>query len=314
MTLRHLNKVIGFSFIALLATVMPAQAAPGGGVTATVGDMLTQITSSWSGFPSLFNGAAYILGMIFAARGVFLFKDHVDEAGGRGGNHPLSGGVKHFLAGGALFSLPFMSQAVVGNLLGSNTQTVGFTTVHADPGIGGLDEMVVRFISNISTPATYMLVGFAYLSGILLLITAIIRLTKTAQEGPRGPTGLGTLMTFVSAGALFSIGQMMGVFSGSLFGTSVVNTYASISADVLPADDANIVAPIIEALMIFIMLVGYIAFIRGWFVLKAFADGSQQATLAQALTFLLGGTLAINLGDFVNALQTTVGVSGITFQ
>ncbi|HEX2753172.1 MAG TPA: hypothetical protein VHP34_08775, partial [Alphaproteobacteria bacterium] len=63
----------------------------------------------------------------------------------------------------------------------------------------------------------------------------------------------------------------------------------------------------------FVMLVGYIAFIRGWFVLKAFADGQQGATVAQGLTFLIGGSLAINLGELVNALQETVGIAGITF-
>jgi hypothetical protein len=198
--------------------------------------------------------------------------------------------------------------------VGGGGPMVGFTNVHSDPGMAGLDEMVIKFVGNVSGPATYMLIGFAYLGGMFLLITGIIRLTKTAQEGARGPTGLGTLMTFVSSGALFSMGQMIGLFSGTLFGTSTVSTYANISTDVLPADDASLVAPIIESLMVFIMIVGFIAFIRGWFVLKAFADGSQQATLAQALTFLLGGTLAINLGDLVNALQQTVGVSGITFQ
>ena len=312
MTVSHLNKIIGLSFVALVGMTTQAQAG-----ASTVGDMLGQITASWAGFPALLSGAAYILGIMYAGQGVFLFKNHVDGSSNAlhgGGPVPLSAGVKRFLAGGALFSLPYMSQAVTSNLIGAGVPMVGFTNTHADSGIGGLDEMVVRFISNVSTPATYMLIGFAYISGIFLLITGITRLTKTAQEGPRGPTGLGTIMTFFASGALFSMGQMIGVISSSLFGTNVVNTYASISTDVLPADDAAIIAPIIESLMIFIMIVGYIAFIRGWFVLKAFADGSQQATLAQALTFLVGGTLAINLGDFVNVLQKTVGQNGITFQ
>lgn len=279
----------------------------------TMGGIITNMTSSWATLPDLFMGAAYILGIMFTAQGLFNFKDHVDEGGK--GSHPLSTGVKKFIAGGMLFALPFMSKAISGTLTGGNDGgTVGFTNVHQDPGIAGLDEMAIKFIGDVSTPATYMLIGFAYLGGMVLLINGIIRLTKTAQEGARGPAGLGTLMTFVAAGGLFSLGQMIGWFSGTLFGTSTVSTYANISTDVLPADDANIVAPIIESLMIFIMIVGYIAFIRGWFVLKAFADGHQQATLAQALTFLLGGTLAINLGDLVNALQQTVGVSGITFQ
>jgi hypothetical protein len=304
--MRHLNKIVGLSFTALFLMTTQADAA-----TATVGDMLTQITKSWNGFPPLLSAVSYIMGIMFTAQGVFHFKDHVNEPA----KTPLSNGVKRFLAGGALLALPFMSKAVTGNLLGKNGPgNVGFTSVHSDPGIGGLDEMIVKFISNVSTPATYMLIAFSYFSAILLLIQAISRLTKTAQEGARGPTGVGTIMTFVASGALFSLGQMIGVFSNSLFGTSVVNTFANISTSVIPQSDADIVAPVIESLMIFIMIVGYIAFIRGWFVLKAFADGNQQSTLAQGLTFLIGGTLAINLGDFVNLLQKTVEVQGITFQ
>ena len=65
--------------------------------------------------------------------------------------------------------------------------------------------------------------------------------------------------------------------------------------------------------MTFIMIVGIIAFIRGLFVLRAFAEGSQNATIMQALTFLFGGALAINLGDLVNVLGATVGVVGLMF-
>ncbi len=75
-----------------------------------------------------------------------------------------------------------------------------------------------------------------------------------------------------------------------------------------PPDVAQ-VAPVIEALMSFIMIVGFIAFIRGWFVLKSFGDGSQQASLAQAVTFLVGGTLAINLGALVNAIENTATIA-----
>ncbi|MDE2336647.1 MAG: hypothetical protein KGL10_04990, partial [Alphaproteobacteria bacterium] len=150
-------------------------------------------------------------------------------------------------------------------------------------------------------------------SAIALLVVGIVRLTKTEQEGPRGPAGLGTIMTFLASGALFSFGDMAGIFSNSLFGTSTAATYATISTSVITASDAAQVEPVIESMMIFIMIVGFIAFVRGWFVLKAFADGSSQASLAQALTFLIGGTMAINLGQLINLLEKTVNVSGITF-
>jgi hypothetical protein len=134
------------------------------------------------------------------------------------------------------------------------------------------------------------------------------------EEGPRGPTGAGTIMTFIASAALFSFGDSMGVFTSTLFGDSTINTDATILATVIPdATDRERVEAVVEGVMAFVMIVGYIAFIRGWFVLKSFADGQQGVTLAQGLTFLFGGALAINLGELVNVLQTTLDIGGISF-
>jgi intracellular multiplication protein IcmC len=213
-----------------------------------------------------------------------------------------------------MLSGPAMYDALHSTLFGGGGPGLNGSNRHASPGGGGMDQMIVDFVSNIYGPVSMLLTSFTYISAIVLLLVGITRLTKTAQDGPRGPTGLGTIMTFLASGALFAFGDMMGSFSSSLFGTATVSTYATISPTVISnSGDAAKISAVVEALMAFIMLVGFIAFIRGWFVLKAFADGNSNATIAQALTFLFGGALAINLGALVNVLQNTVGVSGITF-
>ena len=304
MAIHNLNRVIGLSLAVSLAMTTQAEAA-----ATTLGAVLTNVTTSFSSIPGLLSGVAYVLGILFAATGIFKFKDHVDLPE----RNPLSAGVKRFLAGGMLFSLPFMSTAVSGNLMGNGGTMVAFGSDHAAATGGGMDQMITTFVSNIATPASYLVEAFAWIGAILLLITGIVRLTHTAQEGARGPAGLGTILTFLSSGALFSFGDMIGTFSSSLFGSSTVSTYANISSTVLDATSAAQVAPVIEAVMTFIMIVGFIAFLRGWFVLKAFGDGTANHTLAEALTFLLGGAMAINLGALVNVLETTVGVNAITF-
>ncbi len=117
-------------------------------------------------------------------------------------------------------------------------------------------------------------------------------------------------MTFLASGALFSFGDMMGAFSSSLFGNAEVSTMASIGTNVISnVDEAKKINAVIESVLLFIAIVGYIAFIRGWFVLKAFADGgNSSASVAQALTLLFGGALAINMGELVNVMQETVGI------
>jgi len=306
---RHLFKI---AFLSVLFMIGASDAAYAGG---KVSDILTNVVNSWGGVTNLLSAFAWLAGCFLGVAGILKFKDHVDDPA----RNPLSAGVKRMLAGGMFFSLPFMIRALRGSLFGNinvgdNEHTVTGFTSHTGLSAGGLDKMVVDFIGDIAGPAETMLVAFSYLSGILLLIVGISRLTKRMEEGPRGPAGMGTIMTFVAAGALFSFGDSVGTFSSSLFGDRQVMTRSEISDEIIDdADDRERVQAVIEGVMVFVMLVGYIAFIRGWFVLKAFADGQQGATVAQGLTFLLGGSLAINLGELVNALQETVGIAGITF-
>jgi hypothetical protein len=123
-------------------------------------------------------------------------------------------------------------------------------------------------------------------------------------------------MTFIASGALFSFGDSMGSFTSSIFGDANLMSNATIDPNVIAnATDRGRIEKVLEGVEVFVMIVGYIAFIRGWFVLKNFADGGQgpTASLSGGLTFLFGGALAINLGELVNALQVTVGVSSLTF-
>lgn len=305
---RHSVKIM---ILSVLFVVGSSSAAFAGG---KLSDILINVVDSWSGVTNILSTVAWIAGSFLGVAGIFKFKDHVDNPS----QTPLSAGVKRMIAGGMFFALPFMIRAMRGSLfgdtaVGANEHNVsGYT--NATLSAGGLDKMVVDVISDIAYPAELMLTAFSYLSGILLLIVGISRLTKRMEEGPRGPAGMGTIMTFVAAGALFSFGDSIGSFSTSLFGDTTVATESAISDEIIEDDDdRERIQTVIEGVMVFVMLVGYIAFIRGWFVLKAFADGQQGATVAQGLTFLFGGSLAINLGELVNALQETVGVAGITF-
>jgi intracellular multiplication protein IcmC len=305
------SKLFGLSLVSLLLLSSPASAVSDSAASGTLGGVINSVRDSFSNFPDILSVISYIAGLFFAVVGVFKFKDHVDNPT----NNPLSAGVKRFIAGGMMFSAPFMASTLKGTLFGGGGSELASGAHHTAPSGGGMDQMIVNFVSNIYGPTIFLLTAFTYIAALILLLTGVARLTKTAQDGPRGPAGLGTIMTFLAAGALFAFGDMMGSFSSSLFGTSTVATYAQISPTVISdTGDANKISAVIEALMAFIMLVGFIAFIRGWFVLKAFADGSSNASIAQGLTFLFGGALAINLGQLVNVLEKTVGVTGLTFQ
>jgi uncharacterized membrane protein HdeD (DUF308 family) len=62
---------------------------------------------------------------------------------------------------------------------------------------------------------------------------------------------------------------------------------------------------------ILIQLLGTIAFIRGLLVLSALGHGGQGASLGKGLTFIVAGVMCINLNDFLNTINNTLGITGI---
>jgi hypothetical protein len=310
---RHLHKITLLAALALVV-LYGQDAWAGVATTNKLADIANNVRQSWADVTGVMSTVAWIAGAALGCIAIFKFKDHVDNPN----QTPLSAGVKRMLAGGMLLSLPFMTQATRGSLFGSNAvgsqklTLTGFT--NATLSSGGLDYMVVQVMSNCYRPMSSLLYAFAYLAGIAFLIIGILRLTKRMEEGPRGPAGFGTIMTFLASGSLFSFGDSLGTWSNTMFGGDKLMTNISINANVITnATDQARMEKVLEGVEVFVMMVGYIAFIRGWFVLKNFADGQQGATLAQGLTFLFGGTLAINLGELINTLQNTVGVGALTF-
>lgn len=62
----------------------------------------------------------------------------------------------------------------------------------------------------------------------------------------------------------------------------------------------------LEGVLLFIKMVGHIAFFRGFLVLKDLAEGqSQQASIGKALTHILGGAAAINIDATIALMANT---------
>lgn len=277
-----------------------------------ISDVICNVMGASSGIPGFVTALAYLFGLLLAVAALFKLKDHVLNPN----QTPLSDALKRFVAGGALFTLPLITEAAQNLLtnggleLSSVTQYRGSTVSGA-----GLDGMLVALFSDIYGPLMSIIFAFGYLAGLILTVVGISRIIKTAQDGPRGPASLGTIMTFVIAGVLFSLSSIMGVFSSSMFKSATVATYAVLettSGD--NAVDQHVLA-IISTILVFMTIIGYISFMRGFFIIKDVAEGSGQASLMAGVTHIFGGALAVNLGPLLNAVQSTLGLSsfGITF-
>lgn len=302
---------IRFSGIFVM-TLLAAVAAGPAFALGTVGTVMDNTVTSVEQVPGLFTGLSYLFGIVLGAMGIAKLYEHVQNPN----QTQIWDSLKRFLAGGAFFALPIVLEAAYTTLVGGGVAGNTMTGFNGATSGTGLDAMVVALMTDIWTPVQHVLAGFAYLAGIILVMVGISRLLKSAQEGPRGPGGLGTLMTFITAGALFSLNSMLGSWTSSLFGTNETTTFAELQyTGGMTGAEVDHVHAVISALIAFVAVLGWISFIRGWFIVRDVAEGSHQASLMAGITHLFGGALAVNLGPVLNAVQTTLGLTayGVNF-
>jgi hypothetical protein len=304
-------RLLGIITMTVGATVMVAGPAFALG---TMGTVMTNTAESVTQVPSLLAGLSYLFGIVLGAMGIAKLYEHVQSPQ----QVQIWDSLKRFLAGGAFLALPMVIEAAQNTLIadGNILRTANSSFNSAGATGGGLDAMVVRLMGDIWMPVQAVLGGFAYLAGIILIMIGISRLLKSAQEGARGPGGLGTIMTFIVAGALFSLPEMLGGWMSSLFGSNEVLNYADLQyTGGMTAAEVGHVHAVISGVIAFVAVLGWISFIRGWFVIRDVAEGNQQASLMAGVTHLFGGALAVNLGSVINVVQTTLGLDayGVNF-
>ncbi len=314
-----------FSFLAIFVPVQLVMSAPvfaqavtpattagtcGG---TTIGAVICNVVEGSQDSDALLSAMSYLFGLIIGIWAISKLYEHVQNPQQVSVWEPI----KKAIVAGSLFALPMVMEAAYNTLTAGDNNGTGYTGWSGTPTGGGLDAMVVGLMNDTFTPMAGLLMLFAYLAGMILVIVGIMRLMKSAQDGPRGPGGFGTIMTFLIAGALFSADEMMAAFGSTLFGTFNSATNASLTFNAgLEAVEEEHVLSVISAVLAFVMVLGWISFIRGWFIIRNVAEGNQQASLMAGMTHLFGGALAINLGGVLNAVQETFGLSaiGVNFQ
>lgn len=286
------------------------------GTGTSIGQVVCNVVVTTDMIPGFIAGIAYLVGVGLAITALVKLKDHVLNPN----QTPLSDSMKRFVAGGAFLALPIVTGATQnlvygtgGNQLSSyeiSSSAAGAGTFFAQTAGGyGLDTMLVALVGDLLQPLMNLFGAFGYIAGLIFVVIGIGRVIKTAQEGPRGPTGIGTIMTFVTAGVLFSLDAIMGSFSTSLFGDNITETYGVLdqsTGDV--AVDAHIEG-VISAITAFMFLIGWVSFIRGFFIIREVSEGGQ-ASLMAGLTHIFGGAIAVNLGPMLMAVQSTFGLNG----
>jgi hypothetical protein len=269
-------------------------------------------------FPAFLTALSYLIGMIFGVWGVLKIRDHVLNPS----QTSVWEGFSRLFAGGAFFTLPVVVEAVRVSLsnpaldIGSFLPQVTGYSGNSGGSCVGLDGALACMMGDVQGPIHAAINFFTFAAGMLFIMVGISRLTKSAQDGAKGPGGVGTFMTFLVGGALISYNEFMRAFSTTLFSLPITRTNAALQyTEGMSVDELAHAHTVISAVIKFLIIVGLISFVRGIFIIRNVAEGNGQASIMAGVTHLVGGTLAVNLGPLINAVQETLGLTeyGILF-
>lgn len=284
----------------------------------TLGSMLSDFGVQLGNLPQLINYFAYIFG-VFA----------IGIAGKKGVDHfvmgpqnvPMVDIFKYLGMSGVAIALPTFADVLIETFDGFGDTAAGINdigyknTTNTDP---TLDNMMVNLMRDIYKPMQYVIIMFTYIAGLAFLFIAIRRMANTAQQGAQGPTGVGTFGTFILAAALLSFAPATGMVLETLFGDRDAMTKVGFMAisDSMDADARKHTKNVILAVLTFMIIVGLISVLRGFFMLRGVAEGQQQATMLGGVSHIVAGGLLMNFGEFANIIQNTLGIDdyGILFK
>lgn len=280
---------------------------PGSGNGTTLGDTISNVIFSLHSTPGLLSGFSYLMGIFFGFWGIWKLMEHVNNPS----NPTIWEPMKRFAAGGAFFALPTVISASY-NTVARGIRSARYSEFNSEGASSlGLDGMLVKLISDVWMPMHGIVFAFCYLAGIFLIMIGISRLLKSEQDGPRGPASLGTMMTFLVGGALLSADKMLGASLASVFDTTVSSSNGVLVYQTgMGQTELAHAHAVIAAIVAFVAIIGWISFIRGLFILRGVSEGNSQASMMAAVTHIIGGAIAVNLGGFIMAVQNTLGITG----
>ena len=255
---------------------------------------------------SLFNGIAYILGAMLMGQGLYLLTKHYDAPH----QTPLYQPITRAAAGAGLIGLPGFITWMIKTLF-TSTGPGGMHSCGAGPTAaatgGGLDVLVTNLMNNIKDPFVWMLTVISYTVGVFLLIRGLVKAAKHGTD-PRAYSLPAILSNLVVGAALVTVGTSLDMMLATVFGGHGV-TAGNVASwkFVTTAGASTSFITAITAALTFFQIIGIIGFIRGFLIIKNAIEGGGQATVAQGITHIIGGVLAINIYLWLQILDNTFG-------
>lgn len=148
-----------------------------------------------------------------------------------------------------------------------------------------------------------LVVGIAFIAGIFISLFGLLKFKEYSEAG--GRMKLSTPLGIIAVGALLVI--MPGIINTTTetlsLGANTGKTLLSVNPGGSEAVAA--MAGAMKGILLFVKLIGHLAFFRGLLILKSLSEGAQGATIGRALTHIFGGAAAININATASLLAAT---------
>lgn len=264
-------------------------------------------------FSQVFSWISYLAGVIAAIAGIYHLRLHAESPQ----NQKLTTPLMELAGSMALISMPAFMSVLVTSIYGKPEGSASLNCA-AGPVMGGpgLDQMLRGFVNNIEEPLKMAASAAALLSGLYMIVRGLMKASKYGTD-PKTHS-MHSVLTYLGFGALLiSIGQNLDTMLATLFGTSAVApstviNWGKLDAIVGGGGISQRFKDAVNAALLFVQLIGCIAFVRGWLLMKKVVEGAGNVNLAQAMTHILGGVAAINIYQFLIAMDYTFGTNLIS--
>ncbi|MDX9689981.1 MAG: hypothetical protein EOM37_08130 [Proteobacteria bacterium] len=281
-------------------------------VAATLGGIICNARFSSEAYPHFMAALAYIMGAILILRGGLSMKRASDSPQ----NSPVIP-VAQMIGGAFLISLPIavgmMQRTIFGDVGAGSPAMCNFDNP-PNNGQLGLDVMARNFVSNIHSPIFSLLSVLCYGIGTFYILAGLLKASRTGTD-PRASSPKDIITYLVIGALLVTIGGSISMILRTLFGDG--GDMANMSQDFVGVNwlpivgsgaDTDAMDDTIRSLLAFVQIVGGIAFVRGWMLLKAAVEGAPAKT-AQAITHIVGGAMAININQMLVVFDNTFGTN-----
>jgi hypothetical protein len=162
----------------------------------------------------------------------------------------------------------------------------------------GIDAMFANFAAS-SVALTRLVKYISYIIGLFFVINAILKFSQLGSNQQLTPK-VPLTMFFVGV-SIFSLTSVVNM------ATATMAMGAGPGTILMPSGPAfgAVTAAGLQGVFLFIRLVGYIAFIRGWLLLNLAGQG-KEGTVGRGLTHIFGGVAAINITVTAKILANTL--------